>query len=159
MSPNDTPLPVTILTRADLARLLRELQEFEDKTYQAGVRHEEAPLATHVSAALHESAESLGASLEVPADRKQLVEKLQTLHRTAPQIHVSFAMQPSLHAVEAITQWFRGNTHPATLVQVGLDPSIVGGCVIRTTNKVFNFSFAGALRDSTNILQEGIASL
>jgi hypothetical protein len=156
---NDTPLSLTILTRADVSRSLRELQEFEGKVYQAGLRNEAAPLAAHVSAALRESAESLNISLENATDRQRLAEELQSIHRSAPQVHVSFAMQPPLQAVEAVTGWFRRNTHPAVLVQVGVDPSIIAGCVIRTTNKVFNFSFAGALRDSTPVLQEGIASL
>ena len=55
-------------------------------------------------------------------------------------IHISFAADPSAAFTDKIVAWFRENIHPFVLIQVGLQPTIAAGCVVRTANHSFDFS-------------------
>ena len=73
-------------------------------------------------------------------DREQAVELLQRILKEAPVVHISFATDPSSAFVTKIVSWFRQNIHPLVLVQVGLQPSIAAGCVVRTANHQYDLS-------------------
>jgi hypothetical protein len=79
-------------------------------------------------------------NLLAEADRKLLVQVLAKLHETAPIMHISFSVDPPGPYVQKIVTWLRKNIHPFVLVTVGLQPNIGAGCVVRTTNKMFDFS-------------------
>lgn len=159
MSPNATVLPSSVQTRSDVARLVRELSEFDELIRQAGLRGTRVPSAYHLSVPLRATAEVFKIPLDNPEARRKLSDRLKYLHKAAPQIHLSFAVQPPMHVVDSLLAWFRTNGHPATLVQVGVDPSIVVGCRVRTTNKVFDFSFAKLLNISSAVLEQEVRSL
>jgi F0F1-type ATP synthase delta subunit len=75
----------------------------------------------------------------------------------APLLHISFASEPSTKALEAILVWMRANIHPQTLLQVGLQPNIAAGCVLRTPSKVFDLSMRSYLQKQESYLVELIA--
>jgi hypothetical protein len=52
--------------------------------------------------------------------------------------------------------WFRANVHPHVLVQVGLQPNIAAGCVVRTTNKVFDLSLRNHFAQNQQVLIESM---
>jgi len=159
MSPNVTVLPLSVQTRSDVARLVRELSEFDELIRQAGLRGTRVPSSNHLSVPLRATAEVFKIPLDNADARRKFSDRLKYLHKAAPQIHLSFAIQPPMHVVDSLLSWFRTNGHPATLVQIGVDPSIVVGCRVRTTNKVFDYSFAKLLDASTAVLQKEVRSL
>jgi hypothetical protein len=159
MQPKTNILPSSVQTRSDVARMIRELLEFDEMIRQAELRKAQAPSVNHLSVPLRATAEVFKNTLDTTEARQKLAERLRFLHKAAPQIHLSFAVQPPVHAVEKLLAWFRTNAHPATLVQIGLDPSIVVGCRVRTTNRVFDFSFAKLLDDSNAVLEKGVINL
>ena len=65
---------------------------------------------------------------------------LKKVQEEAPAIHMSFAADPSSGFTAKIVGWLRANIHPLTLLQIGLQPTIAAGCVVRTTNHVFDLS-------------------
>jgi hypothetical protein len=65
---------------------------------------------------------------------------LKSLSANAPVMHVSFSVDPPGPYVQKIVFWFRHNIRGDILVRVGLQPNIGAGCVVRTTNKSFDFS-------------------
>jgi hypothetical protein len=75
-----------------------------------------------------------------PDDRKQLHAFLTGVEHTAPTIHMSFASDPSSAFTAKVVMWLRSNIHPHTLLQVGLQPTIAAGTIVRTDNHVFDFS-------------------
>lgn len=152
-------LPSSVQTRSDVARMIRELAEYDELVRQATLRKVTSPTLNHLSVPLRATAEVFKNKLESPESRRALSERLKFLHRAAPQIHISFAIQPPVHAIERLLGWFRHNAHPATLVQVSVDPSIVVGCRVRTTNRVFDFSFAKILDASADVLKREVVTL
>jgi hypothetical protein len=74
------------------------------------------------------------------ADRDRLREFLKTIRTKAPILHISFNSDPSPIFQQRLITWIRQQMHPYILLQIGLHPSIGAGCVVRTTNKFFDFS-------------------
>lgn len=139
-------LPIGLISRVDIARLLRELNTLEDFFIAANNRIAgtsiEPPRVTRMLGAL---AEENRCNLLEANTRKTLTAKLNQVREHAPQVHISFASEPSPKALEHLTAWFRTSVHPQLLLQVGLQPSIATGCMLRTPNKFFDMSLRAHL--------------
>ncbi len=92
------------------------------------------------------------------ADRQRLTNQLQFVRRTAPIVQISFASEPSKQALRALVNWFRENGHPNTLISVGIQPNIAGGCVVRTSSKEFDFSLQNLFKDAKPRLAKTFAN-
>jgi len=153
-------LPTDIVTPADMTRLIRELTTLDDFLRQASVRKGGTPVKVPATSRNLEAAvKSFGANLLQPEDRAQLLKKLDHLRLTAPQIHISFAADPSAAFTDKIVTWLRQNIHPELLVQVGLQPSIAAGCIVRTTNRQFDFSLRRHFADNRPLLAQKIKDM
>jgi F0F1-type ATP synthase delta subunit len=149
-------LSTNIISQADLIRILRELKDLDDFFVASDKRTAgtsmQLPKLTHL---LDETAKENKYNLLEDERRKVLKQQLELVIGKAPQIHVSFAAEPSPKALEKILIWFRTNIHPQVLLQVGLQPSIAAGCVVRTANRVFDMS----LREHLNEQQKYLVQL
>tara|TARA_Y100001970_G_scaffold250241_1_gene321816 strand:- start:256 stop:738 length:483 start_codon:yes stop_codon:yes gene_type:complete len=160
VSHSDTvALPESVVTKADLSRLIREVEEYSEVAYQAEVRGSTAPSVHYASPALQFLARQQEGILNSRQARHTLLDQLHTLQGVVIPVHVGFASQPSIKALQQLVVWFRKNVDPSIVVQVGVDPSIIGGCVVRTTNRVFTFTLAEALRSSQTALAKEVAAL
>ncbi|OJU87990.1 hypothetical protein BGO17_03315 [Candidatus Saccharibacteria bacterium 49-20] len=159
MSPNKLVLPSSVQTRSDVARLVKEIVEYEELARQAGLRGVRVPGPNHLSVPLRATAEVFRVALDDPMARRKFSDRLKYLHKAAPVVQISFAVQPPMHVVDSVLSWFRTNGHPATLVRVSVDPSVVVGCRIRTTNKSFDFSFARLLDEAQKTLAQEVSAL
>ncbi len=151
------PLKLTpaVVSQTDINRLLRELTGLNDffvgaKTRAAG----SAMQLPKLSRLMDQLSRENSINLLEDADRKQLMRQLETVYKSAPSFHISFAVEPSPKSMERITQWMRQNIHPQTLLSVGLQPAIAAGCVLRTTNKVFDMSLRNHLNNQTKYLAQ-----
>jgi F0F1-type ATP synthase delta subunit len=148
-------LSTNIISQVDVARILRELKDLEDffaanKTRPAGSALQ-LPKLTRL---LDEIAKDNDYNLLEEAHRKALKQQLDVVLGKAPLLHISFAAEPSPKALEKILVWFRTNIHPQALLQVGLQPSIAAGCVVRTANRVFDMSLREHLNDQQKFLAQ-----
>lgn len=160
MSPDDKlALPDTVVTKADVARLIRDFDEYSQAVYMAELRDSQPPSVNYISPELQELLHDNQDSLHTDQARHELLDRLRLFQRTASQIHVSFAAPPSIKVVQQLVTWFRQNVQPDIVMQIGVDPSIIGGCVVRTTNKVFSFSIVDRLRLAEPTLQKEVAAL
>ena len=92
-------------------------------------------------------------------DRKQLKHFLDSIQRRAPRLHMSFSVDPSTLFLQRLIEYVRKALHPYALVQVGLQPSIGAGCVLRTTNKVFDLSLREDFKKKRSLLMQYVAKL
>ena len=53
---------------------------------------------------------------------------------------MSFSADPSVTFLTKLMTWLRQEIHPQVLLTVGLQPTIGAGCILRTTNRYFDFS-------------------
>lgn len=144
-------LPLAVVSPADVNRLRRELDVIDEALLQSGVRTGKVklPSITHVMERL---AEQNKLNLLQPEDRNQIKQLLQSLTK-APVIHMSFGADPTPAFMEKIITWLRREVHPAVLVSTGLQPNIGAGCIVRTTNKYFDFSLRQHLAGRQDVLR------
>jgi hypothetical protein len=146
-------LPDRIAGSSDLAKTQRELEKVDDFLYQTNLRMPGRPVTLPKSSKmLDDLAEINGVSLLEETNRKKLLEALASLAESSPAIHISFASEPSNSFLEKIVSWSRENIHPYVLVNVGLQPSVIVGCELRTTNKVFDMSLRNKFEQMHDVL-------
>lgn len=155
MELKDFKLSLNVVGRTDISRLLRELEKLDDFfVASAAARQANVPRISH---SLDDLARTNRLNLLEAAQRKTLADLLKKLASQAPELSISFAAEPSPTVLERIVTWFRSNIHPQTLIQVGLQPSIAAGCVVRTPNKIFDLSIRNHLRSQTPYLEKLIS--
>lgn len=140
MEPKLLALPSLVVGPADVSRLRRELESLNEYLRQAALRAQPDTKLPKTSRLLDELSSLNKLNLLQPTDREQAMAFLSTVLTQAPVIHISFATDPSSAFTDKIISWFRQNIHPAVLLQVGLQPSIAAGCVVRTPNKYYDLS-------------------
>jgi hypothetical protein len=91
-------------------------------------------------------------------DRNRLVNFLLEVYARAPMLHMSFSADPSPLFMQKLMVWLRKEIHPLVLVQVGLQPNMGAGCVVRTTNKYFDFSLRNRFEERRDVLAQHMRS-
>lgn len=148
-------LPSSVISQTDVARLLRELNGLDDFFVGAKSRRPGTKMSLpKISRQIDLTARDNSLNLLAEADRQRMMAGLKTIHERAPNLHISFAIEPSPKAFEKIVLWLRSNIHPQALVSVGLQPTIAAGCVLRTTNRVFDMSLRASLAKQTDYLKQ-----
>jgi hypothetical protein len=143
MEPNrQFMLPVSVVSPTDVARLKREVDAIDNFFRQSEIRAGGEPSATmpQLSKLMDQVVSANQLNLLQEADRQWIVDSLTSLDVKAPVMHISFSVDPPGSHVQKIVAWLRENIDPAVLVTVGLQPNIGAGCVVRTTNKIFDMS-------------------
>lgn len=151
-------LPTIVIGQIDIARCMRELNALND--FFTGSKHRTPGAAVtppKLSRQLDQLARLNGFNLLDEPHRNQLYETLNLILGKAPNIHISFAGEASPKALDSLIVWFRGNIHPQTLLQVGIQPNMAAGCVLRTPNKVFDLSMRTYLKTQEKYLVQLIS--
>ena len=134
-------LPVQAVGKMDIGRLMREMDGLDGFLTQAAIREPGSPIQLpKTSKILDEliAMNSLNALRTI--DRERLTLFLKTVYNDAPILHMSFSADPSPLFMQRLMTWIRQEIHPLALVQVGLQPNIGAGCVLRTKNMYFDMS-------------------
>ena len=140
-SSGNVELPLSVITIIDLGRLERELASIDDFSLQSAIRDAgKQPKLPKISRNLEQMANLNDFNLLIDEDRKKMTILLKALREQAPIVHMSFASDPNLAFLTKIITWFRAEIQPHILLQIGLQPSIAAGCIVRTSNKYFDFS-------------------
>lgn len=146
-------LPLSIIDKVDVARLLRELDALSNFLETATVRDPETkPKMPKTSRLLDEIIQQNKLDPLLKSDRERLNEFLDEIKTEAPIIHISFSADPSPLFSQKLVAWLRDKIHPLVLLQVGLQPTIGAGCIVRTTNKQFDFSLRQRLIAEKTVL-------
>jgi len=134
-------LPLSVVTLVDINRLRRELHNIDEFMLQTTLRQPgQQPALPRNSHTLEEVASLNGLNLLQESHRKVLGQQLDKLRTQAPTIHMSFAADPSPAFLTRLITWLRHEIHPDLLLQIGLQPSMAAGCIVRTSSKYFDFS-------------------
>jgi hypothetical protein len=134
-------LPIAVVSPTDIARMLKELDSLDEFFRQSAIRSGGQPQsAPRYSRLLDEVVVANKLNLLQTDNRESLKNSFQELSEHAPILHISFSTDPPGPYVQKIVDWLRTNVESTILVRVGLQPNIGAGCVVRTTNKSFDFS-------------------
>ncbi len=155
--PKQFVLPNIITGRTEVGRLLREMNEIDDYMVQQEVKQTSQPASLPVlSRLLNEVVQTNDLTLLDKATREALRKNLTIIRDKAPLIHISFAVDPPTNFIHKIVKWLREEIHPLTLVQIGLQPGIAVGCIVRTTNHYFDLSLRESFKSQRPMLLKAI---
>lgn len=151
-------LPPNLVNRGDVLKTMRELNALNDFFVGAKVRQPGTGLQMpKTSKSLELLASENGRNLFDEQQRQTLYKDLATLSNGAPHLHISFASEPTPKALEPILVWLRENIHPQVLLSVGFQPAIAAGCVLRSSNKIFDMSMGPHLQKQAPLLMKLLA--
>lgn len=153
-------LPSALITRADLARLVREVEGVDnDLEAQRARAHTTGKSSYHMpvtSRALTDFVDQNKLDLANDQARMLLKEQLKAMKDKAPIVHMTFAAEAGPEFLQQLITWMRTEIHPQTLLSVGLQPALVGGVYMRTPNHVHDFSLRAKFAKSRVIIQQDI---
>jgi F0F1-type ATP synthase delta subunit len=154
--------PSALIGRADLARLLRELENLDNDLESQRARNRDKAEGYHMpnmSRALSDFLETNKIDAANDHARMELTKQLRKLKDHAPVIHMTFASDADPESLQQLVGWIRSELHPQALLSVGLQPSLVGGVYIRTPNHVHDFSVRAHMKDSRKLIVEALDAL
>ena len=153
-------LPLSVITMIDLARVGRELTDLDEYLLQASIRTPGTPMQLpRLSKMLDDVATANKVNLLEEKQRKALITALSFVKEKAPRLHLSFSAEPSPLFISKIAQYIRNDIDPIALIQIGLQPTIAAGCVLRSSNKQFDMSLRQHLSDARPLLLEMISKV
>ena len=162
MSRSDLALPSSLATRSDLQRVIAEIERIDNSLNSAQI-HEQighpADDSLTTSKQLADLLQINDIDIKNGEDRSRLLHDARHLKITAPVIHVTFATSADNDELTKIIDWVRQSVHPMAVLAVGLQPSLIGGVYIRTTNKVFDFSVRSQLANGRHIIKQELEAL
>lgn len=148
-------LPTGVVSTGDARRLRRDLAALEE-TLQAVRLRTNAPVAKlpRLSRSLEEFASTNRLNFLLPDDRHHATVFMDTVIKKAPVLHISFASEATRKFTTELVLWLRANFDSEMLIEVGLEPNIAAGSIVRTTNKVFDFSLMKHLEAQREMLMD-----
>ncbi len=155
-------LPPSLVTRLDMSRLVSEVEQL-DADMTSIIARSKSGVKTEVSPVLSDQlTDFLAANQIAIADQSQrrlLITSLRKLKDQAPVVHMTFATTADQDSLSQIADWLRRSVHPQCLLVVGLQPGLISGAYIRTTNQVHDLSVRAKLADSRHLLVEAVEAI
>ncbi len=134
-------LPILVASPVDVGRLVREIESMNEMFMQLSLRKPGAEVKMPKTSRLMDQTILLNElNLLLSEDRLLLQQFLRAVKERAPVIHASFNADPPVAFMEKLVSWLRQEVNPLVLVTIGLQPNMGAGCVLRTTNRQFDFS-------------------
>lgn len=158
----DFKLPPSVISRADIAHLVGELERVDNEQTTAAVRKKAGKTTKAeiiLSVRLKEFLQQNKLSIELSKDRTQLIKQMRLLKEKAPVIHMTFAVSADGESLQKLVQWLRNSIHSQAVLEVGLQPALVAGVNIRTPNHVMDFSMRGLIEKRHGVLVEELGAL
>lgn len=133
-------LPSSVASQQDLGALEREVREYarwfahEAIKKRSGVKHASEPPA------LSTGAKELVRGAE-QAQLEEIIETLKTYATGAPSITITLAAPPPNSLKTTLIAWCRENIAPNILVNFRFNSALLGGMVVHSGSRVFDWSF------------------
>lgn len=150
-------LPTILASKQDITHVHRELRVFTDLVMQSVMRHDNPIQYPPISATLRALATENQIDLRNEDACQQLLADLETLNKEAPTVHISFPIDPSPEVIQKLITWLRKEVDPRIVIQIGLQPTIAAGIVMRTPNHQFDFSLRQHLYRNRDKLKEALS--
>ena len=155
-------LPPSMVSKLDISRLANEVEQVDNDLTEAALRAKtnggEVPKPV-VSEQLSAFLEKNGQTLDNAGERTELIKQLRELKENVPVLHMTFAVPADGESLQQLADWVRNSVHPQAVIEVGLQPALVAGVYLRTTNHVHDFSVRGALKARHGALVEELGAL
>ena len=160
--PAEIILPPSVISKEDFARLLNELEAIDGELTTNSIRQEvngaTQPTLT-MSGRLADFLQQNNLTLTDAGERSRLIARMSAIKQKAPVVHMTFAVEADQESLRLLVQWVRVAVHPQAVIRVGLQPSLVAGVYVRTTNNVIDLSLRKALKNARGVLAKDLGAL
>lgn len=155
--PKAGQLPPLVVGPVEINRLRRELAAIDETLLEHTLRKQGGNAQMLKSSQLMDQLVTFNKlNLLHKSDRERLHRFLDAVAERAPVLHISFSADPPPPFLERLMAWLRANIHPQILVTIGVQPTIAAGCIVRSTNKHFDFSLRQDFTDKRDVLLQQI---
>lgn len=155
-------LPPSLATQTDLRRLINEVERLDNAATTADIRAKAGYQSNDgliLSDQLQDFVATNQLDLNDARSRTELIAKLRQLKDETPVVHVTFAATASQDELSKLVDWVRQSVHPQAVLTIGLQPELIGGAYIRTTNRVFDLSVRAQLAEGRHIIARELEML
>jgi hypothetical protein len=155
-------LPPSVVDKVDLSRLVAEAERVDNELTTAAVRAKSGvgqQAQVRLSAPLTDFLSQNTLTLDDAHARTGLIKQLHQLKDSAPVVHMTFATAADSESLQQLVQWLRQSVHPQAVIAVGLQPALVAGVYVRTTNHVHDMSLRAKLASSRGLLLKELETL
>ncbi len=151
-------LPPVVATKVDVARMVSDLERVDAELTTAEIRGGDYATPA-MSEQLHEFLSQNAVTLDNSQHRTDLLKEVRKLKDNAPVIHMTFAVAADPESLQQLVAWTRQSVHPQAVIEVGLQPALIAGVHVRTTNHIQDLSMRGALKGGHAILIKELEAL
>lgn len=155
-------LPPSVVSKADLSRLVSELEWVDNEQTTAAIREKAGAPAQGEQRVSRQCADFLLQNklpLASSQERSLLIKQLRALKDAAPVIHMTFAVPADPESLQKLALWVRASLHPQAVIEAGLQPALVAGVSVRTPNHVHDLSMRASLEKSHGALVKELGAL
>jgi G3E family GTPase len=156
-------LPPALVTRADLSRLVRDMESIDNDLESQKARNRATGKTDYhlptLSKGLSDFADLNKLDLADDQTRVLLKQQMQTLKEHAPVLHMTFAVEADPLSLQKLIDYIRKEIHPQALLSVGMQPSLVGGVYLRTPNHIHDMSIRSRLEAARGTIAQDIERL
>lgn len=86
--------------------------------------------------------------------RKMLVEQVEKIVEDSEKVTISLAQAPDSEFLTELVSWLRSNVKPYLVLDVQIDPMLIGGLVLRTREHIYDWSLRRQLNTTKPKLTE-----
>lgn len=158
----DFVVPASVITKVDVSRLVSEMERVDNELTTAtvhakvGVRQDSQ---LNLSPQLTDFMNQNKLRPNNGQERTSLIKQMRLLKDNVPTIHMTFAVEADRESLQKLAQWIRTSVHPQAVIAVGLQPALIAGVYLRTTNQVRDLSLRAMLKDSRGTLVKDLEAL
>lgn len=155
-------LPPSVASVIDLSRLITEVERVDNELTAAKVHAKVGVTEAAQPVISQQFSDFLGHNnlvLKNSQERTTLIQQLRILKEKAPVIHMTFAITVDRKSLEELAEWLRAEINPQVVIEVGLQPGLVAGVYVRTSNHVHDLSLRTALKDGRSVLAKELGVL
>jgi F0F1-type ATP synthase delta subunit len=89
-----------------------------------------------------------------PQAIKMVIEYLDVIVTKPTELHVTFAQAPDEEFSAELVAWARSNIREDILIKIDIDPMLTGGIVVRSPQRIYDFSWSNLLSTKRDSLIE-----
>ena len=102
---------------------------------------------------------TLGEKSSSPKHLDNLVQALRDYQKQAPTIAITLAAPAPSHVRRELTAWCRKNLGASTLITFSFNQTLLGGMVVRSGSRIFDWSLKRALLEKKESFAKGFADV
>lgn len=155
-------LPPSVIDKVDVSRLVDEVERIDNELRTATIRAKNGvgqQNQVRLSAQLLDFLTHNQLTVNDEQTRSRLIKQLHQLKDNAPVVHMTFATTVDGESLQQLAQWLRQSVHPQAVIEVGLQPSLIAGVYVRTTNQVHDMSLRAKLVSGHDIIIKDLETL